>query len=648
MPLSFLAGLAISHVDNQNGSTLVGFQMAKAPVIDGKIDPDEWKGAPTVEGGFDEKSGTRATQRMKYWIAYDSKYIYFAADVEERDPRNIHATETRTNVPFEGDDWVALAIDPFGTGTDLNRFDVNPLGTTNIRMSGGRAAKREWMGDFVGASTRTADGWQVEARVPWGIMQLPPPGRRTLRLTFVRWCQGMQRSFETDDLSSQNLSNVARWVDVLVPKPDDQRILKLLPYTYAGATKHQGIFNSGLDLKTELTDSLEMVGTVNPDFRNIENQILSLDFSYFERLPSESRPFMLEGSQYFQTSRDAPLFSSQRIRNFDAGLKTYGRLGDRLTVAALDTIDFGKENAMVAATKFTVNEKLSFTGAVTDLQSKEISNTGTFLSGNYNFGPFFTFGQFMTTQDSQEGFGHRINTGVYYNQGGWNNGIEYIEISPEFKPRLGFAPQRGFRGFTGTLYYDKPLAKGAIAEWSVNANGSYLRKFDNSPYDKSLDLQGSIAMRESTELNVGAHFEEFNGNKDRVFFVILDRPRDDIYRNWKLNYTWGSIEGIRYQSFGPQLNLRPLKGFQLSATYQSVQHGEREDQAIISVSYQLNASESISGRAVRIGNSTNAYLSFRHSGNRGAEYFVILGDPNARSFRTSLILKVVVPLEVKF
>jgi hypothetical protein len=42
----------------------------------------------------------------------------------------------------------------------------------------------------------------------------------------------------------------------------------------------------------------------------------------------------------------------------------------------------------------------------------------------------------------------------------------------------------------------------------------------------------------------------------------------------------------------------------------------------------------------------NAYLSFRKSGNRGAEYFLFLGDPNALTFRASVILKLVVPFQL--
>ena len=40
-------------------------------------------------------------------------------------------------------------------------------------------------------------------------------------------------------------------------------------------------------MKTSLTDQIDLVGTINPDFRNVENQVLSVDFSYFERLAGE-------------------------------------------------------------------------------------------------------------------------------------------------------------------------------------------------------------------------------------------------------------------------------------------------------------------------------------------------------------------------
>jgi hypothetical protein len=48
------------------------------------------------------------------------------------------------------------------------------------------------------------------------------------------------------------------------------------------------------------------------------------------------------------------------------------------------------------------------------------------------------------------------------------------------------------------------------------------------------------------------------------------------------------------------------------------------------------------------GGDINAYIAFRRSGNKGAEYFLIFGDPNARQFQASLILKAVFPVSIRF
>jgi hypothetical protein len=56
----------------------------------------------------------------------------------------------------------------------------------------------------------------------------------------------------------------------------------------------------------------------------------------------------------------------------------------------------------------------------------------------------------------------------------------------------------------------------------------------------------------------------------------------------------------------------------------------------------------LSTRFVRRQNDYNIYFSYRKSGGRGAEYYVILGDPNAQSFRTSLVLKAVFPIEIRY
>jgi hypothetical protein len=69
---------------------------------------------------------------------------------------------------------------------------------------------------------------------------------------------------------------------------------------------------------------------------------------------------------------------------------------------------------------------------------------------------------------------------------------------------------------------------------------------------------------------------------------------------------------------------------------------------ILGANDDLRRNRAISGRIVYQTGQTNAYLAFRRSGNRGTEYYLILGDPNATHFRASLLLKVVTPFDVAF
>lgn len=633
-------------------SVFEGGKTDRAPVIDGVVTPEEWAGFPGVTAGYDEQTGAPVPKEFEqqFWLSYDSKFIYIAARLKDPDPKQIRATEYRTNVSVRGDDFMIFFIDPFGTLSDANQFEINPRGAANLRIAGGRAAKREWLGEIESKGRITDEGWEMEARIPWAIMRLPSPGKRDIRAGFGRVVARTGRAFIADNISSGRINNIGIWKGVDVPQPLTPRSIKLLPYVYGGADENKGaIFNGGLDFKAPLSSALDLVGTANPDFRNIENQVLSLDFSYFERLAEESRPFFLEGQDYFSTSRDAPLFASERIRDFDFGAKTYGKLGENTTIGILNTSDFGNQNSFAGDFQYAFSERTSATVAVTDLERPGLSNLGSFIGFSHGAGAFEFFGQHMTTRDTALGTGHRYNTGFFYNQGGLQSGTEYIEISPEFMPRLGFAPERGFKGFTESAEYVKPVRLGRISELGVGVEAQLLDNYSGGgQYRKRLGANTSTTLRDGTNIKLACQFEEFGGFKDRYFFFSLDKPRGDPYRHWQIDYVTGNIADHSYQSIRPTVSYRPWQHFQVNASYQRVDHSTRQEQTILSANYDINASDAVSGRLISQDGNTNFYLAFRRAGNRGNEYYVILGDPNARSFRTSLIIKIVMPFNLRF
>ncbi|MGV3617757.1 MAG: DUF5916 domain-containing protein [Fimbriimonas sp.] len=627
-------------------------RFANPPVIDGRIDDAEWADAPVHAGtGFDEDTGAPGQERSEYRLAYDDKFIYFAAKLTDSQPSQIRATEFRTNVNLGGDDFVGMYIDPFGTFSDGNNFDINPQGATNIRVNGGRAAKREWLGEMEAKARRTAEGWEAEARIPWSVMRLPRAGLNDLRVNFYRVLSRTRRAYIYENIANGRIAQTPVWKGVDVPAKTNERTVKLLPYAYGGYEDRRGIIaNSGLDLKYGLTDDIDLIGSINPDFRNIENQVLSVDFSYFERLAGETRPFFLEGSDYFRTSGDAPLFASQRIQSFDAGIKSYGKIGDRTQVAVLNTGDFGEESATVGTVRQNFGPRTNMTVAGTQLTRRGLENSASFIGGGHGWGPWDVFFQHQSTRDTERGHGRRVNTGLNYNKDGFFGGGEWVEVTPQFLPRLGFAPQTDFRGYNAYAGMQRLLSKGPLQGWEFNLGGIDWRTFGGDNFISGVNGFASITLRNGTDLDMGFNFEKFRQNDDKVYFFDYDKANGDPYRNAGFHIETGEIAGRSYTSISPRISLRPLPRLQLSGTYQSVRHYDVSDQTILTASYDLNMADSVSGRFIQQDRRTSWYLAYRRTGNKGAEYYVILGEPRVnidRSFQASLILKAVFPIDWK-
>lgn len=626
-----------------------GYVMTTPPTIDGTVDEAvEWKDVPSFEGLVDSETGVTAPQQGKFWLAYDSKFIYFAAKLPDDQPGKIVATEYRTNVSVAGNDDVAIILDPFGTLGEFNVFQINPRGATNIRIAGGRAAKREWLGEILAKGRVTKEGWESEVRIPWSIMRLPGAGAHDLRFNVFRWSPRFQRDTSWRFMGGTNVTNTPHWTNVTLP-PAPPRVLRLLPYNYSGIAEKDGtIANMGLDLKTSLTDSLDFVGTVNPDFRNIENQVLSLDFSYFERLAGEVRPFFLEGGNFFHTSNDAPIFISQRIDEFDAGAKVYGKLGPKTDLALLNTSDFGERNNFVFNANTQMSPRTSYRVAYSGIDSQDVRNDAFHTEYRNGAGPWDFFYQFAGTSDAETRKGVRHNTGFTYSQQGVNGVLEFSSVTSRFNPRLGFAPQRSFKGISGSLDTTHPLKKGPLLEegYSIFARG--WDRFSGDKYLHNLSASSSHTWRNGFDLDMGVDLTEFGGFKDRVNWISLEHPRSNVYRRWQIDYSFGEVEGKDYSNTGLSLSYRPLQPLQIQATYQLLQHAGTHTQTIISANYDLGNDLSISGRALQFDDNWNAYVALRRSGNSGMEYFLILGDPNSEKWKSSLILKVTYPLQMFF
>lgn len=129
--------------------------------------------------------------------------------------------------------------------------------------------------------------------------------------------------------------------------------------------------------------------------------------------------------------------------------------------------------------------------------------------------------------------------------------------------------------------------------------------------------------------------------------LSVQMPRNNNSRGFTLSHTRGDVAGSEYHSTTARVFYRPIKRLQLDLRFQKVDHVSISDQTVLTMNWVMDKYQSIGGRVVGQDDDWNWFVSYKMSGNTGAEYFLILGDPNAEQFQKTLIFKVSVPLAIR-
>lgn len=629
--------------------TVQAVKMGVAPKIDGEVNPAEWAGVTPISrsliiGGTNTDSG----EKGKVWIAYDDTYVYIAARIYLQNPKSISADEFRDNVDLDGNDFFAIGLDTFGLHNDQNWIAFNANGATSLEIAGGRAAKVEWSGRVEAAARQIPEGWEGEVRVPWALMPMPPSGVRDMKFDFD-WVVTSTGRGVTTHTSQGDKTRVHTLAGVQVPAIKQGRSILFLPYSYLGYNDETGehIANAGLDFKSAITPDMNLVGTINPDFRNIEGDVLDLDFSNFERLGNETRPFFQEGNDYYFFGMGRRIFASQRIPTFDMGVNVYGNLGGNQRLGVMSTIDFENQGTFAGSYTLNPDQFWEYTVAFASLHREDEDNFAGRVNISRQIGNWLGFIDGATTDDEVNGTGSATSFGAFYNVPGWQGSLNYVDVTEDFFPRIGFAAETDFRGQNGSLSREMQYTSGALQglEFGVDFH-DYTRR-DGTHYREGASFEIDTAWTNQLSLDLGLFYEHFEDRHDRAVEVSFDFPRNSSYRMFGAGVTWGEIDNAPYRSIEGGFLYRPVKRLQLSLRAQSVQHIENEDQIVFSFNYLMDKYQSFGGRVVYNEHDWNWYASYRMGGNTGAEYFLILGDPNASSFQKTLVFKVSVPFTMR-
>ncbi len=616
------------------------------PRIDGVIDAGEYPDAARREGFWDMGTAIASDEVAEFWLTSDAQFLYFAVRVRT-DPTRIVDDEYRQNVSLGSNDNMRLMVDVFGTGRSANVFAVNARGATSIFLSGGRAAKTEWLGEFEASGRKTETGWQAEAKIPWSTMALPSAGPRDLLFNVLWYRSNKSNTYEWKPARG-DFRNSAKWAGVPVPSVERVREIKVLPYAVTGIDEDGGLVaDTGFDFKTALGSDLEFVGTVNPDFRNVEQGVLSLDFSYFERLVDDARPFFQEGAEYRSTGFDQRLFASQRIDRIDGGVNVYGNLGGKTQVGFLGVTDVGNQTATTLAVNQALTAKDSVAFAHVANRQRDRNSDAFQLNFDRSIPGGTLYFNSQLTEDQVRKTGTRLSTGVWKGEGGWGRSLEYNQVTRSFFPRIGFSPERDLRGVRGSVNREVQPKSGPILTHFLSFDALYYDRFNGDPYRREFEIDGFVGLRSGHFVSADINWSRFEDSADRQIDVTIGWPSSNPYRRWRLGYTAAQFDGSAYDEVSLSAAYRPINQLQLNASSQFVRFRGFRRQHVLSFNWDTGRFEAIGGRVVNRGDDWNWYASYRLSGRRGNEVFLILGDPNSRTFTRQLLVKVLVPVSVR-
>jgi hypothetical protein len=291
--------------------------------VDGRMDEPAWQAAP-LEDDFTQVNpdeGEPASVHTAFRVLWDDKYLYFGAICDDPEPptrtlsrrdRFIEGDTVQFDLDTTLDRRTAYHFQVFAAGQQLDAIHFNDTDFTT-----------DWDAAWESKVARTDRGWSVEMKIPLRVLRIPE-GATVMGFNVYRI---LSRRHEEDqwrfrpngrpgDISRLGLLEGIQGIHPV-------RALELRPYlglkalrsTPAYATprgelgscatigfdpRRQGGFCGGLDLSYSLASDLALVGTINPDFGQVEADQRVLNLTTFETFFPEKRPFFLAGLDLFQ------------------------------------------------------------------------------------------------------------------------------------------------------------------------------------------------------------------------------------------------------------------------------------------------------------------------------------------------------------
>lgn len=304
-----------------DGTELTAMPVESVIRLDGNLDEDVWSDVPRATNFIQREleEGAPASERTEVAVVYTVEALYIGVWCYDSNPDKIIAKEMRRDFNHDLDDNFIVVIDTYHDRRNGFMFVTNPNGARGDRQifNNGGSTNAFWDGVWEVATTRTAEGWFAEFRIPFSTLKYRSGEAGVWGINFernirhkreqVRW-QGWQRNYGIENVSRAGLLRGLRNLS-------DDRFIELKPYGLAGAQREEGentaVLNAGGDVNYLISPTYRLNLSFNTDFAQVESDEQQVNLTRFPLFFDELREFFLEGEDYFDFS-----FGGNRIVPF--------------------------------------------------------------------------------------------------------------------------------------------------------------------------------------------------------------------------------------------------------------------------------------------------------------------------------------------
>ena len=527
--------------------------------IDGILEKSEWQKSEKLSLDFETEPGYNTTPIVETvgFIQYSENFLYVAFHAKTNEPVRA-AVRKRDDMGSLGNDLIGISIDTYGDGRNNVFIGSNPLGSqidVRIMNSLTEEGRYDLAYDLEYESIGVIgdNEYFVELKIPFSSISFSNNKIQKWKFSFVRRYLDYAISTSKDDRNNSCIT--CQLNDFIVfDKFRVDKKFDLLPYISSNLVGNKDDNSKsmnydkikpsiGMGINAELSKTLSLELTINPDFSQVEADVTKIDAnSAYSLSYPEKRPFFNNGVDILKlNSRDLQPFYSRSINDPLYALKMLNQ-GENSRFLFLSSIDrnspyliagndqsyFG-EGGKSLINILRYQHLLGNGSKIGILSSSRVYKDGGYgnlfgvdgliqlsknirfafdILKNFNLEPNKNwidsddyFGERTIKLDGEKFNGSGISLGITRKTERWTTYVGYKHIDPNYRADIGFAVKNDRKWITLLQSHNKFWNNSFIKTASFTVKKDILYDFTNNLDVMSLDGSIKTTFKGNTEFS---------------------------------------------------------------------------------------------------------------------------------------------------